>query len=124
MCAECHFSNCPSGCPNYESPAHDYECSFCGHGMYYESRCVNKNWNFICPDCIENLSDDQLAYLLDVVWRSASDSDLTCHLCEGSIEKDEVYTSINGKSHHKECLEDLEQEHLLQLAGCEWLGVY
>lgn len=119
MCAECYSHPCPSGCPNYEPPTHDFKCSFCGKGMYNEDPCVIKDWDFICTDCIENLSDEKLAHLLELDWIIAVNSGSTCHLCEENIKKSQVYGFIDGKPHHKHCLADLEVEHLLELAQVE-----
>lgn len=119
MCAECYSYPCDPRCPNYEPPPHDLRCRFCDEGMYYEDTYVTKSWEYFCTDCIECLRDEELAYLLEVTWKTATNSTSTCHLCEEIIKKDEIYALIDGKPHHKSCLAELDKEFLMELADVD-----
>ena len=60
MCCICLQNPCNSRCPNAEEPKAIYQCSVCGGGISQGQKYFETAEDYICDECIEDMSAKEL----------------------------------------------------------------
>lgn len=71
MCSVCLQSPCSSRCPNADEEKPIYVCDECGYGIFEGDKFFDSPDGYICKDCLENMTTNELLELLDVELRTA-----------------------------------------------------
>ncbi|MBQ6091324.1 MAG: hypothetical protein IJL07_08690 [Lachnospiraceae bacterium] len=71
MCEICRQIPCHPRCPNAPEPEPKYECSECGEGIYEGDRYFDGPDGYICEDCMENKSVEDVLGLFGEVLTTA-----------------------------------------------------
>ena len=66
MCQYCLTSPCPSGCPNADEPEAEFDCKYCGDGIFKEDEYVEIEGVRYHLDCLNDMGIKELLELLEV----------------------------------------------------------
>ena len=74
MCEICLRSPCLSGCPNEIIPTIG-TCSHCKNDIVHGMEYMDYDGDYICGECIDNMSTSELVSLFGYEIRTAGDED-------------------------------------------------
>lgn len=72
MCEICRQVPCHPRCPNAPEPKAVHECDRCGCGIYEGDKFFDGSEEYICKDCIENMSATEFMEIIGEKLKSAS----------------------------------------------------
>lgn len=64
MCAMCGSNPCVSRCPNAPDPDPVYICDKCGSGIYKGEKFFDGSEGYICKDCIDDMTSEEILEML------------------------------------------------------------
>ena len=71
MCSVCMSNPCHPQCPNAPEPKPVYTCDKCGYGIFEGDKFLNGPEVYICKDCLDDMTADEILEMLGENLRTA-----------------------------------------------------